>query len=651
MKARPRASGLAALAVAATLAFGLPARGEQEIEDLSLDDLMQVDVTTVSGVAQDRFSSPAAIYVITADDLRRGGYRTLAQALRMVPGMFVGRGGTSTFTVGARGLTGNSLTTTRSLVLVDGRVAFDPITNGAPWDALDLSLDEVDRIEVIRGPGATLWGVNAMNGVINVITKSARDTMGTHLRAAVGTEASDAVGRYGGKLGRDGAYRVFARYADTGPFDLLGGGSANDQWTRARGGFRLDFGGEDRVSWMVQGEAYRYPTQRVTVNQPIPNAHIQFETLVTDDDLDGGHLLLRASRGAGAARGWSAQVYYDQSSRQTSRIGIDRDTADLDFRSWTEWGGGRQDLLWGAEIFHTSDDVRDGPTFLFDPHSRSWTSVNAFLQNTSELIDDRLFLLAGTKLTQHDFVGFELQPSVRVSWTPSADQTLWAGVSRPVRVPSRLEEEGLIIVAYADPGILGGGPPTGARPFGVGPNDDLEAEEMLAYELGHRIRLGGAWELDTALFYDDYRTLIGIVSPIQPWSDEGSGQVYGAEIAASWKPSSRSMVEASYSWLDVTVEGPILDTEERSVPQNLAQLRASFQASAGLEVHGALYYTDRLLQQNIDAYERLDLGVTWRVRRSVELALWGQNLLEEEHAETTAEAIPRGGFLQVTLNL
>src|SRR5688572_1354758 len=250
-------------------------------------------------------------------------------------------------------------------------------------------------------------------------------------------------------------------------------------------------------------------------------------------------------------------MYYDQSGRDTSRIGIERDTADVDFRSWTEWGTGRQNLLWGAEVFHTKDDVRDGPTFFFDPPSRRWTSINAFVQNTSELIADRVFLMAGTKLTEHDFVGFELQPSVRAWWTPSTNQTLWAGVSRPVRVPSRLEEEGFIVVAYADLGILGGGAPTGAVPFGVGPNSELEAEEMLAYELGHRIRLSGDWELDTALFYDDYSTLIGIVSPLQPWTDTGSGQVYGAEIAASWKPASRSIVEAAYSWLDVEVDGPI----------------------------------------------------------------------------------------------
>ena len=625
--------------------------GKRPLQELTLEELMQIDVTTVSGVEQDRFTSPAAITVLTAEDLRRGGHRNLAEALRMVPGMFVARTATSGWVAGARGLTGNGLTTVRSLVLVDGRVAYDPLTNAAPWDFLDLNLDEIDRIEVIRGPGATLWGVNAVNGVINVITKTARDTRGARLRVGGGTvDEVDATARYGGDLGRGGAYRVWGRYTDTPGFDLVTGASAEDQWTRTRAGFRLDLGSPDAVDWMIQGEAFRYPTQRVAVRQPVPGAHIQFEQFVTDDDIDGGHLLVRAQRGVGEPRGWSARAYYDQSNRDTSRIGVERETADLDFRSWATWGE-RQQLVWGVEVFHTEDRIENGPTFIFDPTSRSWTSVNGFVQNTTTLVRNRLFLLAGTKLTQHDYVGFEVQPSVRMWWTPSDRHTLWAGVSRPVRVPSRLEEEGFIVVAYADLGLLAGGPPTGAVPFGVGPDDDLEPEQMVAYEVGHRIRLGAEWELDTALFYNDYSTLIGIVSPLVPWSDEGSAETYGAELAASWRPLPRLRLDGSYSWLQVDVDGPVAPTEETSVPENLAQLRSSWDLSDAFELHGALYYTDRLREQRIDAYERLDVGVTWRPRVGLELSLFGQNLLESEHAEGSAVAIPRGVQALLTVDL
>jgi iron complex outermembrane receptor protein len=623
---------------------------EQPVEELTLDELMQVDVTTVSGIEQDRFTSPAAIYVISAEDIRRSGHRTLAETLRLVPGMFVGRASSSNWVAGARGLTGNAVTTTRSLVLIDGRVAFDPLFNGAPWDVLDIALDDIDRIEIIRGPGATLWGVNAMNGVVNVITKSARDTRGTHVRVAAGdVENLDTTVRYGGDIGAGGAFRVWGRYADTGSFDFLGGGTASSQWTRSRGGFRLDLGGDSDVAFMLQGGVYRYPTQRVAVRQPVPGAHIQFEQLVTDDDIDGGHLLVRAQRGVGEPRGWSAHVYYDQANRDTSRIGVRRETADLDFRSWTTWSE-RQQLVWGVEVFATEDQIENGPTFLFDPTSRSWTSINGFVQNTSTLVPSRVFLMVGTKLTEHDFVGLEVQPSARMWWTPNDHQTVWAGVSRPVRVPSRLEEEGFIVVAYADPGLLGGGPPTGAIPFGVGPNPELDAETMLAYELGHRIRLGGSWELDTALFYDD-STLIGLTSPIRPWTDDGSGTAYGAELAASWQPSSGWVVEGAYSWLDVDIEGPILQTEENAVPSNLAQLRTSWQANPSLELHGALYYVDRISGQRIDAYERLDLGVTWRLRPGLVLGVWGQNLLEAEHAEASAVAIPRSVYGMITFDL
>jgi iron complex outermembrane receptor protein len=649
---RARAASRIGLALlAATLCCAAAPAAQRGLESLTLEELMQVDVTTVSGVAQERFTSPAAVYVITPEDLRRTGHRTLAEALRLVPGMFVGRAATSNWVVGARGLTGNSLTTTRSLVLIDGRVAYDPLINGSPWDVLDIGLDDVDRIEVIRGPGATLWGVNAVNGVINVITKSARDTVGTHARITAGTtDEIDATVRHGGPLGRTGAYRLWGRYADTPAFDLAAGGSAHDQWTRTRAGIRLDFARESGTEWMVQAGAYRHPTQRVAVRQPVPDAHLRFDQFVTDDDIDGGHLLVRASSGVGAPRGWSAHAYYDLANRHTSRIGIRRDTVDLDFRTWSEWGA-RQELVWGLEVFATEDDIENGPTFIFDPTSRSWTAVNGFVQNTTVLVPDRFYLMAGTKLTHHDFVGLEAQPSVRLWWTPSDRQTWWAGVSRPVRVPSRLEEEGLIVVAYADPGILAGGPPTGAVPFGVGPDPDLDAEDVLAYELGHRIRPSPEWEIDTALFFNDFSTLIAIQSPILPWSDQGTAEVYGAEVASWWRPSGRFWLEASYSFLDVAIEGPVQPSEEDSVPRNLAQLRASFDVTDEIGIHGALYYVDRLRQQGIDDYERLDLGASWVPQDGLEVALWGQNLLDAEHAETSAVAIPRGVHLTLTLDL
>ena len=643
----PVRGALAALAVL-LFPWSPAAAAPTGLENLTLEELMQIEVTSVAGVAEDRFTTPSAIYVITPEDLRHTGIRTLPEALRLVPGMFVGRGATSNWVIGARGLTGNGVTTTRTLVLIDGRVAYDPLFNGSPWDVLDYPLDDVERIEVIRGPGATLWGVNAVNGVINVITKSARDTPGGHVRVSTGTvDDVDAMLRYGGEVGR-GAWRVWGRYADTSSFDFLDGGSANDDWTRGQAGFRLDFGSAEATSWTVQGGRYDYPTQSTTVRQPVPGAHIQFEQLVTDDDLDGGHLMVAAQRGVGEARGFSARAYFDRSERDTSRIGIHRDTFDVDFRSWRSWKDGRRELLFGAEAFVTSDEIRNGPTFIFDPTSRSWTVFNAFVQYTTELVPDRWHVLAGTKLTQHEFVGFEAQPSVRVSFTPNETNTLWAGVSRPVRVPSRLEEQGFIVVAYADPGILAGGPPTGVVPFGVGPNAELDAEEMLAYELGYRVRPHETWEIDVSAYYDDFSTLIGIVSPLEPWSDGGTAEVWGIDVSSFWKPAPRFVLEGSYSFIDVGIGGTIQPAEENATPRNLAQLRSTWGMNGQLELSGALYYVDELEAQGVDAYERLDVGLTWSPWKQVELALWGQNLLDEEHAEASNVAIPRGAQFTAT---
>ena len=624
-------------------------RDQRPLEELTLEELMRVEVTSVVGVEQPSFASPAALYVITADDIRRSGHRTLFEVLRLVPGMFVARNASSGGIAGPRGLVGNVLTANRMLVLVDGRVVYDPLFNGTLWDVVDVVLEDIDRIEVIRGPGATLWGVNAMNGVIHVITRRARDTQGTLLIAGGGDpEEMFATARHGGTVG-GAAYSVWGKYADHAPLELVNGESAHDQWTRARGGFRLDGGQPAGLQWTVQGDGYRHPTTRVSTRQPVPDRHLEFEQVITDDDIEGGFLRFAIEEGMGESSGFHLQGYYEHSSRLTSRVGIRRDTVQLDFRSWSNLGD-RNSLVWGLQADHTADDLTDGPTFHFDPMERSWSTVNGFAQLTRALIPGRLFGLLGTKLTHHDFVGLEVQPSVRLWWTPDDRRTLWAAISRPVRVPSRLEESGLVVVAYADPGLLAGGPPTGVLPFGVAGNEDLEAETMVAYELGYRFEWGGGWQLHTALFLHDYDTLISIPpSVIGQWTDEGEGETAGIDLRAQ-RQLGRWRLELSGSWLDQDLEGPVLENEERAVPELMAQLRTSWEATERFQVHGALYYVDDVAGAFVDPYERLDVGLTWRLRNDVELALWGQNLIED-HVESGAEVIPSGWYLQVRLDL
>ena len=626
---------------------------DRRLEELTLEQLMRVEVTTVVGSEQAHLTSPAALYVITAEDIRRSGHRTLDEALRLVPGMFVAEVNNRTTIAGARGLVGSVLTSNRMLVLVDGRVVYDPLLNVTLWDTVDVVIEDVERIEVIRGPGPTLWGVNAMNGVVNVITRSAGQTTGL-LAVAGGGDPLKAFAtvRYGQQLRRT-AYRVWAKVSDEASLETSTGEDLRNELTRLRGGFRLDGGELGGLIWTLQGDAYTHPKDRILASLPVPGQHLQFEEVVADDETDGGHLRFRLGRGAGQREGWQLQTYYDYGNRQTPRVGFRRETFDLDFRRWSGWGD-RNDLMWGAQVTQTEDDLNDGANFAFDPSERSWSTINAFGQITRTLVPDRLFALVGTKVTYHDFVGTEIQPSARLWWTLGDRQTLWAAISRPVRVPSRLEEDGLIIVSYADPGLLEGGPPTGVIPFAVAGDDQLDPEKMVAYEVGHRLLGSGtnpAWKIDTALFFNDYSRLISIPEGIVgSFTDSGEGEVVGVETRAAVQVTEDWRLEASASWLELELDGPVLETDEGSVPELMAQLRSSWDVSARFQLHGALYYADRLPQPDIDSYQRLDLGVTWRLRDDLELALWGRNLIDP-HVESGTAEIPRGGYAMVRIDL
>jgi iron complex outermembrane receptor protein len=625
----------------------------QEIEKLarsSLEDLMQIKVTTVTGAPQSRMASPAAVYVISSEDLRRSGARSIVEALRLVPGMYVGRLNASSWVAGTRGLTGSALTATRYLVLVDGRQVYDPLTSVTFWDTLDLVLADVDRIEVVRGPGATLWGANAMNGVVNIVTKSSEDTQGTLLQLGAGDNGRAEVDlRHGGKAGVDGSYRAWAKYARYGDFENPAGDSLHDEWSSLRAGFRYDRNLDADTQLMVQGEGYVHPTASESVQIPVAGADRQFEQVQNDNDISGGDLLLRVMRGFGTPEGWRLRTYYDRTQRDTSRFGVTRDTYDLDFRRWQHWGG-RNDLMWGAEYLWTRDSVDNGPVLFLDPDHRAWSQANAFVQNTTTLVPERWFLMVGSKFTWHDFAGYAAQPNLRLWWTPSSDQTLWFSVSRPVRFPSRFEEDGRLVFSYFDLGALGTGTPNGVIvPLQVTGDSGLRPEKLTAWELGHRIQFEGPWVFETSLFYNDYTRLIEPNPAIfGAFTDEGSGATWGAEVNFSGQVTERWRLEGAYSWLRVRIDGPVLPFEEQASPEHLAQLRSYFDLGKDVELNAALYHVDEVAFSNIDAYTRLDVGLGWQATPALRLELWGKNLLDAAHAEASGAQVPRSVFAMAT---
>jgi iron complex outermembrane receptor protein len=649
-----------ALAAGAALAVSTAASAEaaadaaadrnlRALGQLSLEELMRVPVTSVAGTQQSRFSTPAAIFVITGDDIRRSGHRHLAEALRMVPGMYVGRINSSSWVVGARGLTGSALTATRYLVLVDGRSVYDPLTSTTFWDSVDLVLDDVDRIEVIRGPGATLWGVNAMNGVINIITKAAADTQGTLAKVSVGDEDRfSATLRYGGSDGAGRAWRVWAKYFDRDDFDGPTGATLHDEWSTLRVGGRLDGRFAGGTDYIVQAEAYTHPTAMASVRLPVPGEDRQFVQDTGNDQVDGGFAMFRAFSGFGEGKGWRFRAYLDHTRRETARFGVVRDSLDLDFRRWQRWNADNE-LVWGAQFDRTRDAVDNGPVLQFDPARRGWNILNAFVQNTTDFAGGRWHAMVGSKFTQHSFVGFQVQPSARVWWTPDDRQTLWAAVSRPVRVPSRFEEDGRLVLFYADIGALGTGTPNGVIvPIAVTGDESLRPEKMLAWELGHRYRAGERWVFDTALFYNDYTRLIGAQPAIVgPFTDAGFGHTYGLDTSVSAQLTDAWRVDASYSHLVTRVAGPIFDFEERSSPRHMAQVRSSLAVSPSLDLDAGAYYVDAIPQLGVDAYTRLDLGLVWSPHPGLRWSLWGQNLLDAGHAEASGAMVPRSVYLQL----
>jgi iron complex outermembrane receptor protein len=619
---------------------------------MSIEELMRVRVTTVAGTEQSRISSPAALYVITAEDIRRSGHRSIAEALRLVPGMYVGRINSSSWVVGARGLTGTALSSTRYLVLVDGRVVHDPLVSTTFWDVVDVMLEDIDRIEVIRGPGATLWGQNAMNGVINIITRSARETQGTLAILAAGDHGEDTVAlRHGEALGEDSAWRAWAKYSRHGDFVGPTGGSVRDQWSDLRGGFRFDAESATGTVYTLQSDAYTHPVAMASVRLPVPDRHLQFVQETGNDAVSGANVIARAQNGVGTPQGWSAQATFDRTLRDTSRYGFDRNIESVDLRRWTMLGE-RNQIVYGVAGTHYEDHVDSGPVLLLDPESRSWNLVNGFVQDTMEWSPGRWYTMVGTKLSHHDFVGFYAQPSVRVWWTPSETQTWWAAVSRPERVPSRFEENGLLAFSYVDTGLIRGRPATGVIvPLGVAGDDSLKTEKLTAYELGHRIRFGDTLTVETAAFFNDYTRIIAAPPGIfGTFTEAGDGETFGADVSVSWRPFEHWRLEGSYSWLRTQIHGPVYTIEEGSTPERLGQLRSNFDLGENVELNGAVYYVDSIPRMDHDAYTRVDLGVTWRPAPHVELALWGQNLFDGRHLEASGAQVPRTVYVQASFD-
>jgi len=611
--------------------LALPARAQQRdsleaLKHLTLDQLMNIEVMSVSRRPERLSEAPSAIQVITQEDIRQSGATSLPEALRLASNLQVAQVDARQWAISARGF--NGTTANKLQVLIDGRALYTPLFSGVFWDAQDVVLSDVDRIEVISGPGATLWGANAVNGVINIITKDAKDSEGFTLVGGGGTALRGyGTARYGGTLGSRANYRIYGKGFGRDPTVLPNGQDALDHWRMGQGGFRVDWDASTGSRLTVQGDLY--------------DARIGQQT-AGDIAISGQNVMAKWAHTVSPNSDFAAQIYYDRTHRNMpGTFGENLEVYDLDLQHHVVLGA-RHNAVWGAGFRMFRDRVTNTPGFAFLPPivTRKW--FTAFVQDEIALVPDRLHLTLGTKAEHNEYTGFEIQPSGRVSWTRSSSTSLWAAVSRAVRTPSRIDRE--LFVPAQPPYVLAGGP-------------NFNSEEELAYELGYRHQ-HGPWLFSLASFYSHYHGLRSLeqTNPPQPTprviSNGQDGESYGAELSGTYRVSDRWRLRGGYTELRVHIWPNPGSTDttrgatENHTPDRQLFLHSSLDLPGNLRLDGALRYLGTITNQQLPAYTELNARVSWQPIAALDLSIVGQNLLHKQHAEfgtpTARRQIERG---------
>jgi iron complex outermembrane recepter protein len=633
---------------------------------LDIEDLLRLRVTSPGKKPARLIDVPAATTILRSDDLRRQGITTLPEALRNVPGFHVARQSPSNWVISSRGFSsGNS---NKLLVLIDGRSVYSKLNSGVFWDVQDTLLEDVDRIEVIRGPGGALYGTNAVNGVVNVITKDAAQTEGLHAGLAGGVESSaQGEARYGFALGESGAARVFAKYS---AFDdavrAQGHRAAEDGFSMLRGGFRSDGERGDRDAYTFQGDVYRgQPRFEAT----LPRLAAPFAELVRErGDLAGGNLLARWTRELGDRSSLQLQAYYDYTSREDGLFSQDESTGDLELQHRFQPRAGH-DVVWGIGYRITRSDFDGDFALDFSPNARTDDILNVFVQDEIRL-GERVALTLGTKFEYGDLDGLQVMPNARLAWHVREEALAWLAVSRAVRAPALVDVDSRFNLA-----TLPSQPPIVVSAFG---KDDFESEDVFAAEAGYRAQASERLSVDVAMFFNLYEHLRSI-EPGTPFvetaplrlilpaflENELRGRSYGAELAANLQATPDWRLTLSYSHLYLNLRPTTssraddAEIDERRTPRDQVSLRSSHDLPRDL----SLDLTGRLLGRTpslgVDAYAELDARIAWSDPRSgIEVALVGQNLLHHDHEEAVADtgfrppsAIERAFFVQFTRRL
>ena len=600
-----------------------------DLASLSIEELGNVQVTSVSKHEQSVREAPSAVFVITRDDIARSGADTVPEILRMAPNLQVAQTGSSKYVITARGFSGNSQAqafSNKLLVLIDGRTVYTPLYSGVYWDMQDVMSADVDRVEVISGPGATLWGANAVNGVINITTRKAADTQGGLVQASGGAFQKRISLRYGGQAGESLAWRAYVRALEDGAAKTSTGASARDGWARLQGGFRADWTASATDTLTLQGDAY--DARISALGSP-------------DEVIAGRNILARWTHAGGGGSDLQVQAYYDRTQRRTTQGAgaFWLDTYDADLQHSFQWGS-RQQIVWGGGVRLSRYVIEGTANLFFVPPKRTLKLSNLFAQDTISLTETTR-LTVGAKVEDGPYLGAEVLPSARLSWTPNEAAMLWAAVSRAIRAPTPFDRD--VVEAIGTPFLIG--------------DPDFQAEKLTAYELGGRFQPGSRTSISISTFYNSYDQLRSIENapggflPLR-WGNGMQGHTWGVEAWGEYRAAPWWRLVGGYRFFKSDLKfkpgasGLLGVQQAGDDPKHQASLRSSMDLPHGISLDADLRYVGVLPEPRVSAYVELGGKIAWDVNDRLQLSLVGTNLLHARHSEfPQSNEIPRSAVV------
>ena len=630
--------------------------------DLSLQELLNVEVTSVSKQKQPLSNSPAAIYVITSEHIRNSGATSIPQVLRDVPGLHVGQIDSQKWAISSRGFNGRY--NNKLLVLMDGRTLYSPIFSGVYWEVQDTLMADIERIEVIRGPSAAMWGANAVNGVINIITKHSADTSGGYAELGAGDYEQGFAGfRYGSTLSDNATSRVYVKGhsrdsleynsqdLDSGLAEQLATVDKDNDWMHLQVGGRVDMELDTGTSLMLSSDVYRTEMQQTSYYPSLVGpSYRDFNS--NDINSDGFNLLSKLTKALSPTSQYNLQAYYDYAKRDDDWYGFSSETVDVDFQHQLLVGQ-NHNIIWGLGYRFIQDDF-DQSTIIVSSESES-TRTNlwsAFIRDEITLVDDELWLTLASRFEHYDYTGFEVQPNARLMWQLNKKNNLWASVARAIRTPSRIENNLSVNSQIIPPSVQ-----SPLVSIWVAGNEDYKSEVIISYEVGYRFTPAKKWSFDSTIFYNDYdqlrnapagatdfSTFPNYISQYLTFSNDLDGYNYGFELSSQWAATDTIQFKVNYSFTQN--EFGASQSQNTDAPEHMISTMMDWSISDNVDFNLVWRVIDEayvlnindLSTKEIDSYSGVDLGLHWKVKPDVMLSAFGKNLLHPANLEFEGES-------------